>query len=52
MTIAPFSIATSDDVLDDLRRRLEMTRWPDAETLTIGRKAFRWPICSAFMTIG
>ena len=32
MTIAPFSIATSDDVLDDLRRRLEMTRWPDAET--------------------
>ena len=38
MTIAPFSIATSDDVLEDLRRRLEMTRWPDAETLTIGRK--------------
>ena len=32
MTIAPFSIATSDDVLEDLRRRLEMTRWPDAET--------------------
>ena len=26
----PFSIAVSDDVLDDLRRRLEATRWPDS----------------------
>ena len=25
----PFEIAISDDVLEDLRRRLEHTRWPD-----------------------
>ena len=52
MTIAPFSIATSDDVLEDLRRRLEMTRWLMQKLLTTGRKAFRWPTCSAFMTTG
>ena len=40
MTIVPFSIATSDDVLEDLRRRLEMTR-PDAETRR-WCKEFRW----------
>lgn len=26
----PFSIAVSDDTLDDLRRRLDATRWPDS----------------------
>lgn len=29
MTIEPFRIALSDTVLDDLRRRLDATRWPD-----------------------
>lgn len=32
-TIRPFRIEVSDDVLDDLRRRLAATRWPDAETV-------------------
>lgn len=29
--ISPFSIAVSDDVLEDLRSRLRRTRWPEAE---------------------
>ncbi|MCP4085617.1 MAG: epoxide hydrolase 1 [Actinomycetia bacterium] len=29
--INPFTIAVPDDVLDDLRRRLHGTRWPEAE---------------------
>ncbi|MEQ9163775.1 MAG: epoxide hydrolase N-terminal domain-containing protein, partial [Ilumatobacter fluminis] len=29
--IRPFSIDVPDEVLDDLRRRLHATRWPDAE---------------------
>jgi pimeloyl-ACP methyl ester carboxylesterase len=29
--IRPFRIETSDEQLDDLRRRLRATRWPDAE---------------------
>ncbi|MFC1886454.1 epoxide hydrolase family protein [Thermodesulfobacteriota bacterium] len=28
-TPEPFTIAVSEDVLDDLRRRLSLTRWPD-----------------------
>ena len=31
--IQPFTIQTSDEVLDDLERRLRATRWPDAETV-------------------
>ena len=31
--IQPFSIATSDAEIDDLKRRLAATRWPDAETV-------------------
>jgi len=30
MEVVPFSINVSDDVLDDLRRRLSSTRWPPA----------------------
>ena len=30
--IREFRIEISDDVLNDLKRRLEATRWPDAET--------------------
>ena len=30
-TIKPFRIAVEDDVLDDLKARLRMTRWPEAE---------------------
>ena len=30
--IQPFQISASDEQLDDLRRRLQNTRWPDAET--------------------
>ena len=29
--VVPFRINVSDDVLADLKRRLELTRWPDAE---------------------
>jgi pimeloyl-ACP methyl ester carboxylesterase len=29
----PFTIAVPDEVIDDLRRRLAATRWPDAETV-------------------
>ena len=32
-SIRPFRIDVSADLLDDLRRRLEATRWPDAETV-------------------
>ena len=31
--IEPFRIEASDDALDDLRRRLRATRWPDRETV-------------------
>ena len=32
-TIRPFEIDISDKTVDDLRRRLEATRWPDKETV-------------------
>ena len=32
-TPQPFEIHASDEQLDDLRRRLQATRWPDAETV-------------------
>ncbi len=32
-TVEPFRIAASDDALEDLRRRLRATRWPDPETV-------------------
>ena len=31
--IRPFQIHASDAELEDLRRRLRATRWPDAETV-------------------
>src|SRR5437016_1906018 len=31
--VQPFRIQTSDDALDDLRRRLRATRWPEAEVV-------------------
>jgi len=31
--ITPFRIAASEEALDDLRRRLRATRWPEAETV-------------------
>ena len=30
-TVRPFSINVSDDILVDLHRRLDATRWPEAE---------------------
>ena len=30
--IRPFTISIDDDTIDDLRRRLSATRWPEAET--------------------
>ncbi len=30
MEVQPFKIEVHDDVLDDLRRRLETVRWPEA----------------------
>ncbi len=30
LVVKPFSVAVSEDVLDDLRRRLDATRWPDS----------------------
>ncbi len=32
-TVQPFTIAVADTVLDDLRRRLAATRWPEAATV-------------------
>ncbi len=32
MDVQPFTITVPDAVLDDLRRRLETTRWPDEIT--------------------
>lgn len=32
MKVEPFTIAIGDDQLEDLKRRLERTRWPDALT--------------------
>ncbi|MGB4863741.1 MAG: epoxide hydrolase family protein [Tepidiformaceae bacterium] len=32
-TIRPFTLSTTDAELDDLRRRLRATRWPDRETV-------------------
>ena len=32
--IRPFQFHTSDEALDDLRRRIEATRWPERETVT------------------
>ena len=32
--IEPFTIAVTDDVLDDLRRRLRATRWPEREAVS------------------
>lgn len=34
--VIPFRIAVPDDVLTDLRRRLDDTRWPEAETVGDG----------------
>jgi epoxide hydrolase len=31
--VTPFRVAVDDVVLDDLRRRLDTTRWPEAETV-------------------
>ena len=33
LTLQPFRIAASDAALDDLRRRLRATRWPERETV-------------------
>jgi len=32
-SITPFKIQASDEAIDDLRRRLQATRWPEAETV-------------------
>src|SRR5687768_3263368 len=31
--VEPFTVSVPDDDIDDLRRRLADTRWPDAETV-------------------
>jgi len=33
VTVRPFRIDVADAVIDDLRRRLELTRWPEAEVV-------------------
>ena len=33
-SIHPYQVHVSDDAISDLRRRLAMTRWPDAETVS------------------
>ena len=38
--VKPFTVAVDDDVLDDLRRRLDATRWPD-EAPDAARARFR-----------
>ncbi|HEY4610014.1 MAG TPA: epoxide hydrolase N-terminal domain-containing protein, partial [Ilumatobacteraceae bacterium] len=33
VTVRPFRIDVADAVLDDLHRRLNLTRWPEAEAV-------------------
>src|SRR4030095_7621593 len=37
--VQPFRIQVSDDALDDLRRRLRTTRWPEAQLVDDGSQA-------------
>src|SRR5262249_58369216 len=39
--IRPFHVSVPEAALGDLRRRINATRWPDKETVPIGRRARR-----------
>ena len=41
--VTPFTLAVPQAELDDLNRRLDKTRWPDARPSTTGRRARPWP---------
>ncbi|GIT34218.1 MAG: hypothetical protein Ct9H300mP4_05370 [Gammaproteobacteria bacterium] len=40
--IREFQIEVADEVLDDLKQRLSMTRWPNKETPKTGAKGYHW----------
>ena len=37
--VRPFRVDTPDEALDDLRRRVAATKWPEKETVGISRRA-------------
>ena len=47
--ITPFALAIPQADLEDLNRRLDQTRWPDAETVDGSR---RWSITGVTATTG
>jgi epoxide hydrolase len=40
--VEPFHISVPDNVLTDLRARLDATRWPEAETVAKGKEGLDW----------
>ena len=37
--IEPFKVSVPQSAIDDLKRRLASTRWPERETVGVGRRA-------------
>ena len=50
--IRPFRIEASDAELEELRRRLRATRWPERETVEDWSQGIRWPTCGKFVSTG
>ena len=50
--ITPFKINVPQSALDDLKRRLEMTRWPTRETVSDWSQASRSRGCALWSTTG
>jgi hypothetical protein len=51
-TIRPFRVNVPQAALDDLRRRIQATRWPDKETVADRRRVCRWPRCRSWFSTG
>jgi hypothetical protein len=41
-SIRPFRVDVPDDALDDLRRRIKATNWPEEEAVEDQSQACRW----------
>lgn len=41
-SIRPFTVSIPQAALEDLRRRIAETRWPDRETSMTSRRAYSW----------
>ena len=51
-SIRPFTVHVPQAELDDLRRRIAATRWPDRKPSTINRKASSWRSCKRSCATG